>query len=341
MQILEGCFAGSTDLNVPEGRRVAAIPQIGYRRALHGPVPMTPSPTSSAASSANQTPADQAPLVLAKPDAVLAFAADMSFSARNRLAIIDLVEGAKLWKLGLVLGWFDIRLRYRGSMLGPFWLTLSTAVMIGALGALYSTLFKMALQDYLPYLAASQILWAFISTTVAEACTCFTSVDAVIRSVRMPFSLHAMRSAVRNVVVLGHNLVVMLAVYLYFEIWPGWSLLLTIPAMAIWLVNALAVTLLLGSFCARFRDVSPIVGSVMQIMFFVSPIIWKPEQLGEAAVYLPLNPFYVLLDIMRAPLLGEAPSLVIWLSACLYTLLLCVGTWAFFTRARGRLAFWL
>jgi lipopolysaccharide transport system permease protein len=278
---------------------------------------------------------------LNKPDAVLAFAADMSFLARNRLAIIDLVDGTKLWKLAWVLGWFDIRLRYRGSMLGPFWLTLSTAVMIGALGVLYSTLFKMELHDYLPYLAASQILWAFISTTVAEGCTCFTSVEAVVRSVRMPFSLHAMRSVVRNVVVLAHNLVVMLAVYWYFEIWPGWSLLLTIPALAIWLVNAFAVTLLLGAFCARFRDVSPIVGSIMQIMFFVSPIIWKPEQLGEAAVYLPFNPFYVLLDVMRAPMLGEVPSLIVWVSVCLYTLLLCAGTWALFTRARGRLAFWL
>jgi lipopolysaccharide transport system permease protein len=296
---------------------------------------MTPSSTPAVALAAPP------PITLNRPNVVLAFAADMSFSALNRLAITDVADGARLWKLAWVLGWFDIRLRYRGSMLGPFWLTLSTAVMIGALGTLYSTLFKMSLQDYLPYLAISQILWAFISTVVAEGCSCFTSVDAVVRSVRMPFTLHAMRSVVRNVVVLAHNLVVVLAVYLYFQFWPGWSLLLTIPALAIWLVNALAVTLLLGAFCARFRDVSPIVGSIMQIMFFVTPIIWKPEQLGEAAAYLPLNPFYVLLDIMRAPMLGDEPNAIIWLSACLYTLFLCTGTWAFFTRARGRLAFWL
>ena len=79
----------------------------------------------------------------------------------------------------------------------------------------------------------------------------------------------------------------------------------------------------------------------MQIMFFVSPVIWKPEQLGAAAAYLPINPFYSLLDIMRAPMLGEAPNGLVWLSACLYTALLCAGSWAFFVRARGRLAFWL
>ena len=157
----------------------------------------------------------------------------------------------------------------------------------------------------------------------------------------MPFVLHAMRSVVRNVLVLAHNLVVVVAVYAYFSFWPGMGLLLTIPAMVMWLINALAITLLLGAFCARFRDVSPIVSSIMQIMFFISPIIWKPEQLGAKAAYLPLNPFFSLLEIMRAPMLGESASLTIWISACIYTLLLCGGSWAFFVRARGRLAFWL
>jgi lipopolysaccharide transport system permease protein len=303
---------------------------------------MTTAPmTSSAPTLTAQDPPMQDPLSLAKPDAVLAFAADMSFAARNRLAIMDVIEGAKLWRLAWMLGWFDIRLRYRGSMLGPFWLTLSTGVMIGALGVLYSTLFKMSLREYLPFLAVSQILWAFIATTVAEACTCFTAVDAVVRSVRMPFTLHAMRSVVRNVLVMLHNVVVIFAVYAYFGMWPGWALLQTIPALAVWLVVSIAVTLLLGAFCARFRDISPIVASIMQIIFFISPVIWKPEQLGAAARYLPLNPFYALLEIMRAPMLGEQPGAWVWLSVCVYTVLLCAGSWAFFVRARGRLAFWL
>ena len=301
------------------------------------PVPMTSSTIPL------PTPGVKPPdaLSLTKPDAVMAFDADMSFAARNRLAVADIVDGSKLWRLAWMLGWFDIRLRYRGSMLGPFWLTLSTAVLVAALGVLYSTLFKMSLREYLPFLAISQILWSCISTPVAEGCTCFTAVDAVVRSVRMPFVLHAMRSVVRNVAVMAHNLVVIVAVYVYFDMWPGWGVLLTLPAMVFWLVNALAITVLLGAFCARFRDVAPIVGSLMQIMFFVSPVIWKPQQLGAAAAYLPLNPFYSLLEIMRGPMLGTDPSGLTWLSACVYTLLLCVGTWAFFVRARGRLAFWL
>ena len=274
-------------------------------------------------------------------ETVLNLTSDMSFATRNRLATKDLTDACGLWRLGWTLGWFDIRLRYRGSMIGPFWLTLSTAVLVAALGVLYSALFHITLRNYLPFLAISQILWMFIATLVGDACICFTSVEGVVRSVRMPFHLHALRTVVRNVLILLHNVIVVVAVYAVFDMWPGWSVLLTLPAMVIWLVDAIAICLLLGAFCARFRDVSPIVASVMQIAFFISPVIWKPEQLGANAVYLVLNPFYSLLEIFRGPLLNEPPGTLVWVSAIAYSLVLCGLSWMFFIRARGRLAFWL
>ena len=101
------------------------------------------------------------------------------------------------------------------------------------------------------------------------------------------------------------------------------------------------MVLLLGTFCARFRDILPIVSSVMQIAFFVSPIIWNQDQLGSGQWVLPFNPFFSLLEIVRAPLLGALPGLTIWLSAALYSIVLWVLAWGLFTRARGRIAFWI
>ena len=99
---------------------------------------------------------------LALPGATMRLRSNLDFAARQHQAVADLVGAARLWRLALALGWFDIRLRYRGSMLGPFWLTLSTAVMVVALGVLYSALFKMELHDYLPFLALSLVLWTFL-----------------------------------------------------------------------------------------------------------------------------------------------------------------------------------
>jgi lipopolysaccharide transport system permease protein len=276
------------------------------------------------------------------PPTILDFNADRSLASRNRLAMGDVIRGVHLWRLALALGWLDIRLRYRGSMLGPFWLTISTGVMVASLGVLYSTLFKMDLRSYLPFLALSQVLWGFLAALVSEGCTAFTDAEGVIRSVRMPLFLFSARTLIRNVIALAHNVVVIVVVFAVFSVWPGWDGLLAIPALLIWMLDALALTLLLGTFCARFRDIQPIVNSVMQIAFFVTPVIWKPEQLGAAAAAkLPWNPFYDLLEIVRGPLLGSGVTEMTWLGALMYSLMLCGASWAFFVRARGRVTFWI
>ena len=282
------------------------------------------------------------PTPLPLPSGELLLLSDPSNAARQRLALADVAAGLQMWRLAGTLGWFDIRLRYRGSMLGPFWLTLSTAVMVAALGVLYSSLFKMDLHDYLPFLALSLVLWAFVSTLVGEACTCFQGAEGMIRSVRLPFTLYALRVIVRNVLVLAHNVVVIVAVYAVFDVWPGTMALAAVPGLLLWLVDGLACCLLLGAVCARFRDIPPIVGSVMQIAFFVSPIIWRPEMLaGTGAAWLPFNPFYTLLEVVRAPLLGQAPEWHVWLSALGFSAVLGAVAWMGFARVRSRLAFWV
>jgi lipopolysaccharide transport system permease protein len=273
---------------------------------------------------------------------VLELVSNIAAADRKRMALRDIEDGLRLWRLGCTLGWLDIKLRYRGSLLGPLWLTLSTAVMVGGLGILYSTLFKTSLRDYLPFLALSMVLWNTLSGTVADACVCFTSAEGLIRSARLPFTLYAIRMVVRNVLVLGHNIVVIIAVYALLNVWPGWYSVAAIPALALWLVNALAAGMFLGAFCARFRDIPPIVASVVQIAFFMSPVLWKPDAIhGTYRVLMDFNPFFTLLEVVRGPMLGYMPPLEVWVSAIFFSGLLCALAWMMFMRVRGRLAFWV
>ena len=274
-------------------------------------------------------------------DGILEFKAGQSFAERNRHAFADVRDGLSLWRLASTLGWLDIRLRYRGSMLGPLWLTISTGVMVGMLGFLYSKLFNMDLQEYLPFLALSQVLWGFMATVVAESCGTFTDMVGLIRSVRMPMFVFSLRVLVRNLLVLAHNVVIIVVVFAVFRVWPGWHAVLIVPGLVLWVCDALALTLLLGGLCARFRDITPIVNSLMQIAFFMTPVIWKPSQLGGYQVYLPWNPLYDLLEIVRGPLLGDPVSMLTWSGAIVFSGLLCGCSWMFFIRARGRVAFWV
>jgi lipopolysaccharide transport system permease protein len=276
------------------------------------------------------------------PAMELTLRADMTLVTRNRSALADLAGGVRLWRLAWALGWLDIRQRYRGSMLGPFWLTISTGVMVASLGLLYSTLFKLDLRDYLPFLALSQVLWGFLAILISEACTTFTDAETVIRSVRMPFFVFSMRALIRNVIALAHNIAVIVVVFAIFWSWPGWEAWLAIPGLLVWAVDGLALTLMLGAFCARFRDIQPIVNSVTQIAFFITPVIWKPSQLSPSGMEkLALNPFYDLLEIVRGPLLNSDIAATTWIGALGYSAVLCAISWAFFVRARGRVTFWI
>jgi lipopolysaccharide transport system permease protein len=241
----------------------------------------------------------------------------------------------------VALARLDIRNRYRGSVLGPLWLTLSTAVTFIALGLLYATLFKMDLHDYLPFLVVSLILWNVFSQLVGDACTALTSAEGIIRQVPLPYTTHAMRCLMRNAVIAAHNLPLILVVFVVFGTYPGFSVLLVLPGMALFALNAFAAVMFLGMLCARFRDIGPIVGTLMQLAFFVSPVIWKPELLHEHQRWLVLNPFYDLMEVVRGPLLDTPVPALIWLAACMITLATCTLSFAFFVRFRGRIAFWV
>ncbi|HEY4253841.1 MAG TPA: ABC transporter permease, partial [Roseomonas sp.] len=206
---------------------------------------------------------------------------DAARPERRARALADLLEGLARWRLAWALARNDIRHRYRGSVLGPLWITLSLAVMLLAMGLLYANLFKMELHNYMPWLAVSLIVWGLISQVMLEACTCFTAAEGVVHRFPLPYTLYALRSVMRNMLIAAHHLPLIAAVMLVFGIAPSWSILLLPLGVLLFTVNAVAVSVLLGMICARFRDVAPIMGSVIQIVFFVTPIIWKPELLGE------------------------------------------------------------
>jgi lipopolysaccharide transport system permease protein len=285
------------------------------------------------------------PQTLVASEAETGFAIDLrhglDFRARNLMAVQDILRGMTLWRLALTLSWLDIRLRYRGSVLGPLWLTLSTAVMVGALGFLYAFLFHTPIRDYLPFLALSLTLWAFLAAIISDGCTAFTQAESMIRSMRIPFSLYIYQLLARNVLILAHNVIVIVVVFLIFQVPVTSAVFAAIPAFLLWLVDGAAIALVLGAFCARFRDIPPIVASVVQIAFYVSGVMYRPEMLGHRGVFLLYDPFFTVLDVLRAPLLGVIPSASVYISALGFSAVLCTLAWVTFLRVRHRIAFWV
>jgi lipopolysaccharide transport system permease protein len=253
----------------------------------------------------------------------------------------DLLATARLWRLCRALAWHDLRLRYHGSLLGPFWLTLSSGLTVFALGGLYATLLGQPAGNYVPYLAVSLLLWNVLAGYLAEACTLFTQQAASIRSLPMPYGVYAARLLLRSLFSLGHMLLVLPPVFILYGLHPGAGLLLLVPALLLWGVAGFSVSLALGAACARFRDVQPALIAVLQLGFFLTPVLWRADQLGPQAAWLWLNPFHPMLEVARAPLLGQPPAAGEWAAALVVTAITAALGWAVFARCRHRLPVWV
>ncbi|QOL50407.1 ABC transporter permease [Massilia litorea] len=258
-------------------------------------------------------------------------------------ALLDIVAATKRISLVGVLGWQDVRARYRRSALGPFWITLSMGVVIATIGIVFGQIFKSPMQEFLPFLTIGLILWAFISNIITEGATGFITAENIIKQLPIPMFVHIMRMIWRNLLILLHNLVIFPIVLLVFGKTLGWVALLSIPGLALGVLNLSWIALLLAIVCARYRDLPQMVTSVLQVVFYLTPVMWLPKLLPQrAGMYLlDLNPVYHLLEIIRAPLLGQAPSVTNWVVAGALAVVGWIVALFVFGRYRRRIAYWL
>ncbi len=260
---------------------------------------------------------------------------------RARLARRDLAEGLRRSWMWWALALQDIRLRYRGSALGPLWLTISTLVMVVAMGFIYARLFQTDTRSYMPYLTVGLIVWQLISTLITDGCQTFTASEAVIQQVPIPFSIHAYRVVCRNFIIFAHSLVLVPIGLAALRIPVGWRAIEAVAGGAVIAVNGVWIAILLGMFSARFRDIPPIVASFVQVAFFVTPVFWPIEALGEYRGIAEYKPLFAAIDVIRAPLLGQATAATSWPVLLAATVVGCAVSFALFARFRSRIAYWV
>ena len=257
-------------------------------------------------------------------------------------AFQDLWHGWRYHReLWLAIGWYDIRKRYRRSVLGPFWITISLGTLIAALGFLYAPLMGGNIDHYLPYVAFGFIGWQFISQLVIDSCNVFIANGPIIQQLKAPFSVYIYEMIWKNLLILAHNLLIYVFIVLIFDLWPSWATLLVVPGIALVCINGVSVGMLLGTLCARFRDIPPIVATIIQMTFLLTPILWQPEQLPGREVLVVFNPFYYFVEIIREPLLGSAPSPGVWTVALVITLAGLSVAVPLFSRFHERIAYWV
>lgn len=262
-------------------------------------------------------------------------------------AFADLRAGLRQRPLWGYLGWQDIKQRYRRSVLGPLWISISMGVIATAMGLLYGTLFGQPLATFLPYVATGLLIWRFVEGCVLEGSEVFIANEGLIRFLPAPLSLHIYRLVWRQVLFFVHNLAIWGIIVAIFQVPLGWTLLLALPAFVVLVLNGFWVAILSGIVATRFRDIPPIIASITQLIFFMTPIIWSYDILKENAAaaarirWVELNPVLHYVEILRQPMIGTAVEWRHWVVVGVITVVGWAAALVCMRNYRSRVAYWV
>ena len=261
----------------------------------------------------------------------------------------DLLDGFRHSELWLHLGWTDIKQRYKRSVLGPLWITVATAITAVAMGLLYGTLFGQDLHFFLPYVALGLIFWNFIADSIKEGSVVFSTNEGLIKQLPAPISVHVYRMVWRQLIIFAHNIVIYVVILVVFPQPLNWTALLFFPAMALFILNAIWVSIVFGVLATRFRDIGQLLTTLVQLVFFMTPIIWSTrtftdstgQELSSRMRLVELNPMYHYLEISRGPLLGESIAAYHWWVVIACTALGWAAAMVVMRNFRARVAYWV
>jgi ABC-2 type transport system permease protein len=258
----------------------------------------------------------------------------------------DLSTGLARRELWLHLGWQDIKQRYRRSVLGPIWITIATGTTAVAMGGLYSKLFHLQLSVHLPYVTLGLIIWNLINASILEGADVFVANEGLIKQLPAPLSVHIYRLVWRQLILFGHNIVIYVIIAIIYPKPWSWADLSVVPAMGLIVLNCIWVSVVFGILGTRYRDISPLLFSVVQLLFFMTPIIWNENTLaaqgaGRWGKIVELNPLLHYLDIVRAPLLGAPQEMRHWVVVLVLTLIGWVLAAFALRQYRARVAYWV
>jgi lipopolysaccharide transport system permease protein len=200
----------------------------------------------------------------------------------------------------------DLRNRFRRSYLGVLWLLMNPLIYTCIFVLIFGTIFNLSIREYAPYVLSGIVLWEFISNVVGQSTQSILSAEGYLKQKRIPLLAFCLRTLIYHLVILAAGLGAVLIVVAIAR--PGLSI-----TMLPWLLLAIALMVVfaapLGVISAvahtRFRDYQVVVGHVLMICYYLSPIFIIRKEFDRPGLRLvsDYNPITSICDLVRDPLL--------------------------------------
>jgi ABC-type polysaccharide/polyol phosphate export permease len=219
----------------------------------------------------------------------------------------DVIGSARLWRVWMRLGVQDVRLKFRRSAIGVAWIFVNLAVLVLSIGFIYANLLGQSPKDFIPYLTIGLILWGYLTNSIVEGGNAFINSEGYIKQISLPIYIYVFRAfvsiGVTALLTLGAYAVV--AILYWVPVRAG--TLLVVPGLLMVMTASLLLVTIFAHLNTRFRDVAHMASVGMQVLFYVTPVIFPADLLmrrsRNLSYVIELNPMYHLLEVVRRPLL--------------------------------------
>ncbi len=239
----------------------------------------------------------------------------------------DLAGALSLWRFWMFDAWLEMAVRHRYSVLGLLWLLLPTVVFVAVVGTIFRQVMS-ADASYFLYITTGLVIWGPINHVLNGAPNCYRANRAFVLIGGTPLLTFNLQLVFFAVLVLAVQFLLILGAVLVFRPPVSANVATVIPALAMLFLLLFPASVALALIGTRFEDFGEAVRSIVRILFLATPVIWSISDQARYEVLKPflyLNPFFFLIELVRAPLMGHAVNPAYWLYLSGYV----VAAWIF------------
>lgn len=238
------------------------------------------------------------------------------------------------------LAWIEIKLKYNRSILGPFWIVMSSMILIGGLSFVFNALWGLDIKKVIPWISIGIIIWSFIATIVDEGTQMF--VNDIFNNLSIKPSKWCLINVFKNFIILAHNFIIIIGVLYFCEVELTLNILWVFYGLVVLFINSFCFSILLGFLCTRFRDFILIIRNLMFLIFLITPVFWMPDLLKtNRAILADWNIFFQFIQTIRDPLIGNLPNKFNLLYTSSFTLFFLYLTFFIYRKYEKKINLWI
>ena len=256
----------------------------------------------------------------------------------------ELIESLKYIRLVKLLTYLDFKRKYRRSIIGPFWTTISTGLTVVLITFVLGRAIINDNINYLLYVAIGMVVWSYISIVIAESNDVILLNESIIKQIKIPFYVFTMRLMGRNIILMLHNLILIPLCYILYPFELSMSQMESLVGLILLSINLFFISSMVGFVSIRFRDIGQLISSGLPLIFYATPIIWTEENINSLTgigFILKLNPLYYFIDVIRSPLMGNDVNFVSYVVILSFTLINIIMSSLLYKYSKNKVAYWL